>query len=217
MRRLLFAGALVVAVCVAFVGWRTVGVLSSDTFTESKAKPPEAAPLCPWREPETDLKAFFPDATRYHGETRILSGLRLELSERLGRPPTGDENALRVNRAYRNEIPLGSILTRRVKGDYGAIELVLVTDTNRNVRGLRLQRLREPEPIASALQDPKWLGSFVGKRAEDLWRPGKDMPDVPPEAQSSAGAVIDGVRSLLILLTAADESQTKNLAEAHHR
>ena len=92
--RLLIAGG-ALAVALAFVGWRIGSRYSSDTFSETKAITPEAMPLCPWRQPEVDLKVFFPDATGYRAETRILSGLRLELAERLGRTPTGDENALR--------------------------------------------------------------------------------------------------------------------------
>jgi hypothetical protein len=216
MRRLLFVGALILAVSLAIFGWRNFGSSSLETLTESKIRPPEAAPLCPWREPEADLKAFFPEATRYQVETRILSGLRPELTERLGRSPTGDENALRVYRAYRSETPLGSILTRRVKGEYGAIELVLATDMNRSVRGVRLQRLREPDSIASALENTNWLNSFVGKRAEDPLRLGADLPNVPAEAKGSAGALVDGVKSLLILCATADQGQVPTPAETHH-
>jgi hypothetical protein len=216
MRRPVFLGVLGAVVCVAFFGWRMTQRLSTETFKDPTAKPPEPAPLCPWREPGMDLKAFFPGATRYVVETRILSGLRLELAQRLGRVPTGDENALRIYPVYRSDSPLGSIMTRRVKGEYGAIELVLATDTNRVVRGLRLQRLREPETIAGALQDTNWLNSFVGKSVEDLRHVGKALPGVAAEAQDSAAAVVEGVRTLMILQAAADEPQARTLAETHH-
>ena len=178
-------------------------------------KPPEAAPLCPWREPDLDLKSFFPEAKSYQAETRILSGVRSELASRLGRWPTGDENALRLNRVYQDGTAVGAILTRRVKGEYGGIELVLATDDHHNVRGLRLQRLREPEASAEALQDQNWLNAFVGKRSGDPWHVGGDIPEVPASVRGSALAIVDGVRSLLILLEAADQQGPK-LAEAHH-
>jgi hypothetical protein len=216
MRRPVFLAALALAVCLAFVCWHTINRSSVEVFTDGKATPPEPAPLCPWREPEADLKSFFPGATGYHTETCILSGLRLELADRLGRQLTGDENGLRVNRVYQNDTALGSILTRRVKGEYGAIELVLATDDHQCVRGLRLQRLREPETSASVLQATNWLNGFVGKRAEDAWRIGVDIPQVPAEAQQSAAAIVDGVRSLLVLLGAADQRATGKLAETHH-
>lgn len=161
--------------------------------------------MCPWREPENDLKKFFPNATGYKVETRILSGLRLELAARLGRAPTGDENALHVYTVSQEQTPLGVVLTRRVKGALGAIEIVVAVNTNQQVCGLRLQRLREPEASAAILQSSRWLRSFDGQRADSPWRLGQDIPAVPADAQTSAAAIVDGVRSSLILLATANE------------
>lgn len=203
------------ALLLALVAWRFNGSSSSPEIAIApKSQPPPAAPLCPWREPENDLKQFFPNATRYERETRILSGQRLELAEQLGRIPTGDENALHVYRVYDGQTPLGVVLTRRVKGAYGAIELVLAVNADGTVRGLRLQRLREPAPIADALQNPDWLHSFAGKRAADSWKLGQDIPEVAADARASAGAVVEGVRSLLILL--ATTGQTHDPIVTHH-
>ena len=216
MSRLVIFGA-GVTVLLAVVGWRITELSNtSERPFEGKNKPPEAAPLCPWRETDADLKRFFPSATRYELETRILSGLRVELAERLGRVPTGDENALHVYRIYADQTPLGAVLTRRVKGDYGAIELVLAVNPDGEVRGLRLQRLREPEPIASALQHPSWLGAFEGKRAGNSLQIGHDLPEVPTEARASADAIIDGTRSLLILLATSDHARAQRAATAKH-
>lgn len=217
MRRLVFFGALAMAACVAFVGKQVSNRFSTETFSVPDVRPPEAAPLCPWREPETDLKTFFPEANRYEVETRILSGLRLDLAARLGRPPTGDENALRLYKVYKDQASLGAVLTRRVKGENGAIELVLTTDTNQSVRGMRFQRLREPEAIAAALQNTNWQAAFVGKRSQDAWQLGSDVPAVPSAAQASAEAVVQGARSLLILLAAAESVQAPNVADSHHQ
>ena len=213
-RALLLAAA--VAVGTASVAWRSSSRFSSETVVANPIKPPEAAPLCPWREPEADLKLFFPGANRHEVETRILSGMRLELGRRLRRLPTGDENALRLYPVYEDGARLGTILTRRVKGEYGAIEIVLAVDTNRCVRGLRLQRLREPESIAGALQGVQWQNSFVGKRVEDSWLLGSDVPGVPAEARASADAVVDGARSLMILLDTSERAPKSSPAEPHH-
>jgi hypothetical protein len=215
MRRPLLLGAMGVTACAALIGWR-IGAPVPETFSDPKARPPEAAPLCPWREPELDLQRFFPGATRYETQTRILSGLRLELAQRLGRTPTGDENALHLYEVYHDGTRLGTILTRRVKGEYGGIEIVLALDTNRRVRGVRLQRLREPGSIAAAVQNTNWLAGFVDKRAEDPWRLGGDVPTVPSEAQISAAAIVDGARSLLISLATAEAAQAPRLAATHH-
>jgi hypothetical protein len=203
------------ALLLAMVAWRFIEPSHpSQSVFNPPTRPPAPAPLCPWREPRDDLNRFFPGATRQELEIRILSGRRMELAEQLGRTPTGDENALQVYHVYDGPTPLGIVLTRRVKGAYGAIELVLAVNPDEGVRGLHLQRLREPEPAAGALQNPDWLRSFQGKRATDSWKLGQDVPGVIPDAQSSAKAIVEGVRSLLILL--ARSGQTNEPMATHH-
>jgi hypothetical protein len=174
----------------------------------------QSAPLCPWREPAEDLKSFFPTATRYEAETHILSGMRLQLASLLGRLPTGDENALHIYRIYAQQTTLGVILTQRVKGAYGAIELVLGVDLEGKVCGVRLQRSREPESIAT--QRPEWLDTFVGKQASDSWKLGKDLPTVSEEASVSAEAIAEGARNLLVLLQTANSPNAGNLIPKPH-
>jgi hypothetical protein len=158
----------------------------------------EGAALCPWREPAADLAALFPGATNFRAEVRILSGRRTEMAKRLGRQPGADENALHVFRVP-DSGTAGVVLVRRVKGENGAIELVLGVDRDGAVRGLRLQRLREPEPIAAFLRSPAWLDTFRGRRA-DAPRPdnGGDVA-VPDAARVSANAIAEGVHGLLVL------------------
>jgi hypothetical protein len=164
----------------------------------------DSAPLCPWREPQRDLRQFFPGATGIHEETRILSHLRLALIHELGRPLTAEEMLLRPFRIMKGSEPVGTVLVRRVKGEFGAIELVLAVTPEGRVRGLRLQRQREPEAVAAALTSPEWRGAFREKSADSPLRVGKDLPAVSREATVSAQAVAEGVRSLLILLRAAE-------------
>ena len=80
---------------------------------------------------------------------------------------------------------------------------------------LRLQRLREPELIARALQNSDWIRSFEGKSADSMWKLGEDIPDVPSEARASALAVVEGARSLLILLSASRKATTVATAPHH--
>lgn len=216
MLRWILPGAGALALILAVVSWRS-GSSPTEPVFDPQVRPPPAAPLCPWREPESDLQSFFPDATRHEVETRILSGRRVELAERLGRAPTGDENTLHVWRIHRGNVVVGWVLTRRVKGEHGAVELVVAVDREERIRGLRLQRLREPESIARALQNPEWLRSFEGKRAGHAWKLGSDVPEVPAEARASAAAVVEGVRSLLVLLEASGEGRpAKPDAGPHH-
>src|SRR4051794_10976815 len=51
---------------------------STETVFQPPSRLTEPGPVCPWREPESDLKTFFPDATHSEPVTLILSGKRLE-------------------------------------------------------------------------------------------------------------------------------------------
>ena len=215
LRQPLYVAAGVASLLVGVARWGILGSSSSELPQTLKATRIEAEPICPWREPEPDLRTFFPEADAYDTETRILSGFRTELAWRLGRTPTAGENTLRLYRVYRRPAPLGTILTSRVKGEYGAIEIVLAVDIGNVIRGLRLQRLREPEPIATALQQPGWLGAFQGTALNDLGRLERDLPPVPAPARVSAEAVVDGIRGLLIRLDVAQQAGVP-VARRHH-
>jgi hypothetical protein len=154
--------------------------------------------MCPWRNPAADVATWFPDATRGDTEVRILSGLRPEMTQRLGRPPTTEENALYVHRMWKASEPVGEVIVRRVKGESGAVELVVGFEPDGRVRGVRFQRSREREEVTAALSE-FWLSSFRGKRASDRFIPGEDLPVVADSAQVTARAVADGVRSLTVL------------------
>jgi hypothetical protein len=195
------------ALGVALLASRGAAPRESAALIHTHASHPhtEASPLCPWRDPEGDMRAFFPGATGTREETRILSHLRVALVHDLGRLLTADEMLLRPFRVLRSGERLGTVLVRRVKGEYGAIELVLAVGPDGKARGLRLQRHREPEAIAAALTAPRWLEAFRGKSADSPLRAGEDLPRVTKDAERSAAAVSEGVRSLLIVLRAAEQ------------
>jgi len=157
----------------------------------------EGAPMCPWRHPKEDIAAWFPGATRLDTEVQILSGLRPELARRLGRPATAEENALYLHRVWKDAERLGEVAVRRVKGGAGAVEVVVAFEPDGRVRGVRVQRTREPAEVVAAL-DGTWLDAFRGRRSGDSLRPGADLPAVPEAARATASALADGVRSLLL-------------------
>src|SRR5262245_2887416 len=84
---------------------------------EPPSRVTEAAPLCPWRDPDADTQRIFPNSNRRESVVRILSGLRTEMAARLGRQLTAEENALTVNRIYCDSELLGEFVVRRVKGE----------------------------------------------------------------------------------------------------
>jgi hypothetical protein len=170
---------------------------------------PPSVGLVPWRDPRGDMARFFAGATGHESETRILSHRSLELAERLGRPPVGDDLLLRLYRVYREKPGAsakqrvsGAILVQRVRGEHGAIEVVLAVSPEGKVRGARLQRAREPGEVMDALTGG-WLRAFTGKSARDSWRVGTDLPAVPLPARASADAVAVGARTALILFEVA--------------
>jgi hypothetical protein len=198
VRRVIFVTTLALAGAAGLCYWNVTSSVP-ELPVHSSAKVIEPAPLCPWRNPEADLQRFFPGASDWRTETRILSGRRLELQQLLGRWPAADENSLRIYRVLKDGAVVGSILTRRVKGEHGAIELLLALDTNNVVTGLALQRMREPEEITQALLNPNWLGAFAGKTAAADWQLGRAVPELPGPAAPSGRSIVEGVRSLLIL------------------
>lgn len=173
----------------------------------------EQAGLCPWRDPDGDRKRFFFGSTGYVDELAALSGQRQELQRLLGRPLTGEDNAVRIHRILAGQTPAGAIVARRVRGESGVIELVLAVGQDGKVVGAKLQRLREPDAVAAALQSPAWLGAFRGKTADSAWRLGQAVPNVPAEARSSAEAILDGAHSILVMLAIGHPAR---LADSQH-
>lgn len=164
----------------------------------------EASPVTPWRNPTRDLAALFPPATNHVLESRILSGLGVEIRKQLGRLMHPDENPFRIHRVEHAGQTLGSILVTRVKAEHGGIEIVIGVGTNGAVRGALIQSQREPPAVAGAITNASWLAGFSGRSAESPLRLGVDLPDVPPEARISAQAIANGVRDQLIVLSFAE-------------
>ncbi len=173
---------------------------ATSARSETQIAQEESISLCPWRDPNGDRKRFFPAATGSRDENYLLTRFRQESGQRLGRTPTGEENILRVHRLTQGAQSPGLIITQRLRGESGVIELVLAVANDGSVVGARLQRLREPDNVANALQSPAFLGAFRGKTSRSLWRLGTDIPDVPAAARPSAEAILDKARASLILL-----------------
>lgn len=215
MSRLVLLGAGACVLMIGLAAWRLHENDSTDSPLVVKTKPPEAAPQCPWREPEADLKSFFPEATGHRLETHILSGERAELGARLGRVPTGDENLLRTFAVLSGNKFVGNIMTERVKGEHGAIEFVLATDPQGVVRGFRLQRMREPDVVDQALSTAAVRDWFIGRSSTNSWNDGSGMPPVPSVAESSARAIAEGARSLLVRLEIASLARKGAVTHQH--
>lgn len=158
----------------------------------------EGVPLCPWRHPKEDCADWFPGADRSEAEIQILSGLRAEMTERLGRRPSAEDNARHVHRIHAGPRCLGEVVVQRVRGETGALEVVVGLDPDGSVLGIRIQRSREPAPVLAAVEGA-WLGSLRGRKIGDALRMGVDLPRVPSEAVGTAESIASAVRTVLIL------------------
>jgi hypothetical protein len=180
-------------------------------ITRTGTGPTRTPEMLAWREPEADIARFFPGANSHREETRILSAQRPELIRVLGREPTAEEHLPVLHRVLRGGSPAGVVMVRRVKGEAGSIEVVIAVDPERRVRGVRLQRQREPKETAAVLTSRQWLERFDGKR------PGDGIAAVAPHsAKASAEALVRGVREALIVLELAETKGVPVAPEAHH-
>jgi len=177
---------------------------------------PGAPDPVPWREPEADLRRFFAGADRHREEVRILSRERETLIRRLGRQPTGEEHLAVLHRVLAGDRPIGTVMVRRVPGTGGSIEVVIAVSPQGKVRGIRLQRQREPAEVAELLESRRWLSAFEGRTAEGGWQVDSGLLEVPEQAREPARAIAEGVRSALIVLEVAEAKGLPAGPEAHH-
>ena len=159
--------------------------------------------LCPWRTPDEDRALWFSSSTGYRDETLILSRHLLELKRRLGRSPGPNDAAMIVHRILGPTSSFGMVITRRVRGECGLIELVIAADAHGKVIGARIQRQREPEWTSRVIESKAWLGSFVGNDSCSHWTLGDDIPTVTKSAEASAQAILSEAKTVLILLDVA--------------
>jgi hypothetical protein len=194
-----------------FIAWKNCPAdpIEEKVF-EVKSAPLQAAPMCPWREPERDMQTFFPHATRWLLDTRFLSGKRIELANELKRPLLPEENSLYIYKVFQELTFRGNVLVRRVKGDHGAIEVVIGVSPDSKVCGVRLQRLREPEIVTKELQASEWLGLFKGEDSRGPWRMTGALSQA---AQASGNAIVQGIRSELVMLAMAEQGMSHS---SHH-
>jgi hypothetical protein len=154
--------------------------------------------MCPWRNPDSDIRALFPGATGFRTELFTLSRYRVELLRRFGAGSRIESHSLHAYRILHGSNAVGAIMVRRFSAPHGAMEVVIGVDPEGRTVGVRVQRQREPPGISRPITSPIWLAAFVGKTAESSFRLGAEIPDVPAEAREAAKSLIAAVRTRLI-------------------
>lgn len=82
--------------------------------------------VCIWRFPDKDIQTLFPKATGY--KTEVLTYTkpeRVKIESLLGAKLDDDETQFNFYRIYKDTTKIGLVLTHSVKGQYGAIEVVV--------------------------------------------------------------------------------------------
>lgn len=155
----------------------------------------EPAPVCPWRDPPGDTKKWFPNGTGYKEETCVLSHLRPELERAFQKPPEPSDLSPTVFRILsEGGVTVGTVMTRRVKGEYGAIEIAVPFDLQGTIIGIKVQRHREPEKIGKELLDLKTQHQLIlSNTSPTSW--GEDL-------KVSAEAIQTGLKHLHVLYSA---------------
>ena len=172
--------------------------------------------LLPWRNPKSDMQAFFPGATDYRLQPVAFSGIVLPINRRLGPKDPLEVYGVYLYTILRHGAVCGTVSIQQADGEYGVIEVVVGLDNHSRIVGVHLQRYREPDSIAKALASPKWLASFRGKDANSKFEIGDDIPSVPENAMPSAQAVVGTVRSLVIELSVARQNGILSNAVQNH-
>lgn len=197
MRTVLIAAVLVVAALAAY----HFASRSHEVLFEPTIKTIETPSPCAWNNADAELINWFPHATGYAIRDVPLSGKRLTLQERLGRPLFPEEMALHSYAITNNTTQLATVLTRRIKAEHGAIELALALDAASRIEHFKIQSSREPQEIINALSDLHLESRLNGKTVRDQLA--LDLSHAPPPVQKVALQITEAIKTLLILQDAA--------------
>lgn len=127
------------------------------------------ADVCVWRDPERTMIKLFPEAKDYKTEVYKPNPDQIERIEALAGVPLLASEKVEYNlyAITADGRTLGWVLALAGTGEYGAIETVVGLDTDRRIRGVYLQRIRERQN--KALKSDEFLSQFRGKTLQDTF------------------------------------------------
>jgi hypothetical protein len=217
VKRLFTIGA--VLIVLAVIG--AVAMVKSTPTIELETMdytPPELEQtgMCPWRNPDSDMRAFFPGATGHKTMLMSLSDLSLKIKQRVGKSTELQTNGLYVYPIVDGNAALGTVLIQRFAAPHGAMEAVVGVANDGKIAGVRIQRLREPPSVARELTSEKWLGAFRGLTASSAFKISGDLPRTRPESRDSAAALAEAVRVLMIEFDLGKANLSSSAHAGHH-
>jgi hypothetical protein len=159
-----------------------------------------SAGVCIWRFPDKDIQTLFPKATGYKTEDLTYTKLeRVKIESLLGAKLDDDETKFNLYRIYKDTAKIGLVLTHSVKGQYGAIEVVVglgskfdsaTKSIKTYITNVLIQRDREV-------------------KNKDLRSSKFDNIILVSGAEKSSQAIIFSVRKLLIVQKVLDQERKK--------
>ena len=171
------------------------------------------AGVCIWRFPDKDIKTLFPKATGYKTEVLTYSKEeKVKIESMLGAKLDDDETKFNFYRTYKDTTKIGPVLTHSVKGQYGAIEVVIGLQNKFDsvgkfigaaITNVLIQRDREVK--SKDLRSDKFLGQFIGKTVKSK------LDNIKPVAgaEKSSQAIGFSVKKLLIVQKILEQERIK--------
>lgn len=150
------------------------------------------ADVCVWRDPERTMTRLFPDAQDYITVDRKMNdSLVARIEEVLGEPLEDTEKKeFSFYEIKAGQHSLGWVLALAGTGVYGVIETVIGLNPDGSIRGVYLQRIREPQ--RKDLSADEFLNQFKGKTLQDSF----DVQLVP-DAEKPAREIARLVKKML--------------------
>ncbi len=146
------------------------------------------ADVCVWRDPERTMTKLFPDAQDYLTVDRKMTpAIVAEIEAVLGEPLEDTEKKeFSFYEIKAGKRSLGWVMALAGTGVYGVIETVVGLNPDGTVRGVYLQRIREPQ--RKDLSADVFLSQFKGKTLKDSFDV-KLVPDAEKPAREIARLV----------------------------
>jgi hypothetical protein len=189
-----FLAVLFVAIALALLRFHSGPI---ETVFEPTIRQVDPQSPCAWNNAETDLTNWFSGATGYVVQDLVLSGKRISLQEQIGRPLRPEEMLLHCYLVQSNQADIGTVLTRRFKGEHGAIEFALALDNTGRIRHFKTQRIREPAEVIDGLAQLNLETRL--QRGDSLV---SQSDKIPPPARELAGRIESEIKTLLVLYEA---------------
>lgn len=147
--------------------WRFSSIVSLLLLGSALVVSGQDVYLCVWRNPERTMTRIFPDAKDYLTKTVKITPQQLATIEKTTGmavlPGQRDVFSYYTMTGVKGE-EVGTIVAVTQKGEFGAIEFVVGVDTRGVIKGLYVQRTREPD---TRFKQREFLDLFVGRNSSD--------------------------------------------------